>query len=409
MLDRLKKRSGFIILILGALTTISPFSIDMYLPAFQQIAERFQTTIPIVSFSLSSYFIGLALGQIFYGPFLDRYGRRPPIFFGLTIYLVASIACLYATSIHALIIFRFFQAIGGCAAQVAAVAMVRDFFPPREGARVFSKLMLILSVSPLFAPTVGSIITTRFGWQAVFLSLAAIVLLVLLAVIFLLPEGHRPDPSISLNPRLILKEFVVIFKYPQFFAFAFAGAFSFAGLFTYVAGASSLFMGEFQLNAKVFGLIFALLSIGVIGGGQFNILLTYRFAGEKIFKNALSMQVIIALIYLFGSWMHWYGLYAQLFIFFAYLSCVGLTYPNAASLALAPFDKNAGSAAALLGFIQMGVGALASAAFGILGLAPSLTIGLIFFATASIGLLFFRLSNVTVVETPSESLHELMH
>lgn len=393
------KKSTTILLILGALTTISPFSIDMYLSAFQDIANVFHTTVPRVSLSLSSYFVGLALGQIVYGPFLDRFGRKPPLYFGLGIYILASIACVFSPTIESLIALRFFQALGGCAAQVASVAMVRDFYPPKEGARVFSKLMLILSVSPLFAPTVGGFVVTSLGWEAVFFSLAAIVAGILLSVFLALPEGHKADPTISLHPRAIFKDLRFILKNRQFFSYALAGAFSFAGLFVYVAGASPLFMGDFQLSAHTFGLIFAGLSVGVVGGGQVNILLSYKFSGEQIFKTALSTQLGIATIFLVAATLGTLNLISHIAIFGGFLACVGLTYPNAAALALAPFDRNAGSAAALLGFFQMGIGALASAGFGLLGSQASVTMAVIFCATSAIGVLLLALRPADLTET----------
>jgi MFS transporter, DHA1 family, multidrug resistance protein len=149
-----------IILILGALSTVSPFSIDMYLPAFPQIAHDLGTTPAQISLSVSGYFIGLALGQLFYGPLLDRFGRKPPLYAGLSLFTVASLGCIAVRSPELFIAFRLLQALGGCVAQVGAIAMVRDFFPARESAKILSLLMLVLSVSPLFAPSVGSVITT---------------------------------------------------------------------------------------------------------------------------------------------------------------------------------------------------------------------------------------------------------
>ena len=379
------KKVPFLIFILGALTAVSPFSIDLYLPAFRQISEQLNTTPERVAFTLSSYFIGLALGQLFYGPFLDRFGRKPPLLWGLGLYILASAACFFSNSIDSLIAFRLLQALGGCAAQVASMAMVRDFYPPQEGARVFSKLMLLLSVSPLFAPTVGALIVTVFGWRAVFFFLSAVVLLITLVVHFFLPEGHEADPSISLNPKSILRDQISILKDHQFFSYAFAGAFSFSGLFGYLGGASPLFMGTFGVNANTFGMIFAGLSVGVIGGGQVNIFLTHHFSSERIFRTALYTQTLIALFFVLGSCLNWFNLVSTLSILFLFLSCVGLTLPNATSLALAPFERNAGTAAALLGFLQMGTGALASAGFGFLPFSPLISISLLLAIGSVIG------------------------
>src|SRR5215469_10568895 len=154
-------RSKFvIILILGALSTVSPFSIDMYLPAFPQIARDLGTTPAEISLSVSGYFVGLALGQLFYGPLLDRFGRKKPIYAGLSLFILSSIGCATARSPDVFIAFRLLQALGGCVAQVGAITMVRDFFPVEESAKIISLLILVLRVSPLFAPTVGGFVTT---------------------------------------------------------------------------------------------------------------------------------------------------------------------------------------------------------------------------------------------------------
>ncbi len=386
-----KKNSVVLVLILGALTAVSPFSIDMYLPAFQQIATSLHTTVPKVSLSLSSYFIGMALGQLLYGPLLDRFGRKRPLYAGLVLYIIATIACILSHNVEMLIAYRLLQALGGCAAGVASVAMVRDFFPEQERAKVFSMLMLILSVSPLFAPTIGSLVAAAWGWQAVFVVLGIIMSLILLLVIFVLPEGHLPDATVSLRAQPIIQNFLSIFRTQQFFAYALSGAFSFAGLFVYLAGAPSIFMNTFGLTEKEFGLVFALLSIGVVGGGQVNIQLTKRYKSEQIFKIALYTQVLTTLVFLPGAIMGWYGLIAHIVLFFIFLSCIGLTYPNAASLALQPFQKNAGAAASLMGFLQMGTGAVSSAIFGLLSYSASISVGVLFIITGITGLVLSKI------------------
>ena len=169
----LRYKHAWIIVLLGLLSVVTPFAIDMYLPAFSRIAADFGTTTSLISISLSTYFIGFALGQILYGPLLDRFGRKRPLYFGLIVYIIASIGLAQAHSIHAFIALRFIQALGGCAAQVAAIAMVRDFFHARESARVFSLLFLIIGTSPLLAPTIGSLLVSSLGWRWIFLLLAA--------------------------------------------------------------------------------------------------------------------------------------------------------------------------------------------------------------------------------------------
>jgi DHA1 family bicyclomycin/chloramphenicol resistance-like MFS transporter len=355
------RRSPLVILpLLGALSVISPFSIDMYLTAYPLVAGEFSVSTNVISLTLSAYFIGMAGGQLFYGPFLDRFGRRPPLFFGLIVFVVASLGCAAATDVRMLIALRFLQGLGGCGAQVASLAMVRDFFPPRQSARILSSLFLFIAVSPLLAPTVGGLIVAAWGWRAVFVALLVIVGIVMAVCWRFLPEGHQADRGISLKLGPILKEYASIARHPCFATYAFAGAFSFSGLFTYVAGSPIVFMDNFHLGAGAYSSIFALLAVGFIGASQVNILLLKRFSSETLFGAVLAVQVVATLIFVMGTWAGWYGLEATVVLFFITLSCVGITYPNAASIALMPFGRNAGSAAAMLGFVQLGIGALIS-------------------------------------------------
>jgi MFS transporter, DHA1 family, multidrug resistance protein len=390
-----------IILILGALSTVSPFSIDMYLPAFPQIARDLGTTPAQISLSVSGYFIGLALGQLFYGPLLDRFGRKPPLYAGLSLFAVASFGCIAVRSPEWFIAFRLLQALGGCVAQVGAIAMVRDFFPARESAKILSLLLLVLSVSPLFAPSIGGLIATTIGWPWIFVFLAAFAFLLMMVIGFLLPEGHRPDPEISLLPRAILVGFHRILIRPQFYTYALAGAFAFAGLFVYVAGSPIIFIDGFHVGPRAYGLIFAALACGFIGGSQLNIWLSRRHADHKIFRAAVICQNVIMLIILVGTFYGWYGLAGTIVLLLAYLPFRGIAYPNAAAIALAPFSRNVGSASAVLGFLQMGIGALASTGVGLLHATSSLTVFIVMAATALIGLAILVANHRRVMVVPA--------
>ena len=215
-----------LILILGLLSAIGPFSIDMYLPGFPTIAEDLNTSVESVSYSLSSFFIGICLGQIICGPLLDRFGRKRPLYVGLVLYILASVGCALANSIEVLIGFRFLQAMGGCVGMVAPRAIVRDVFPVEENAKIFSLLILVLGVSPIIAPTAGSYVIAHWGWHMVFVVLAIVTLLLLIAVVFLLPESKQPDPNFSLQPSKIISSFVGVLKVPQFYTYALTGGIS---------------------------------------------------------------------------------------------------------------------------------------------------------------------------------------
>jgi DHA1 family bicyclomycin/chloramphenicol resistance-like MFS transporter len=360
-----RKKYLSLILILGTLTALGPFSIDMYLPGFPAIAQDLRTTVGEVSLSLSSFFIGISAGQLLYGPLLDRFGRKKPLYVGLVVYIVSSLACAFASSIDALIYLRFIQAVGSCAAAVASVAMVRDLFPVEDNAKVFSTLMLVVGVSPMVAPTVGGYVTAGFGWESVFLILAAMAVVILLAVIWGLPESNQGDPSLSLKPRPILTNFFLVMRAPQFYTYALAGAVAFAGLLAYVSGSPLVFMEIYQVNEKQYGWIFAFLSIGLIGASQVNSALLRRYPSEQIIQGALFFQVATALLFVACTAFGLLNLFGTIAFIFIYLCSLGFTFPNASALALASFSKNAGSASALMGAAQMGIGALATVALSL--------------------------------------------
>lgn len=357
---------NLIILILGILTTVTPFSIDMYLPAFSEVAKDLNTTTATLSLSISSYFIGLAVGQLFYGPLLDRFGRRKPLYVGLTIFMVASVGCVFSQSVEQLIAFRFLQALGGCAAQVGSMTMVRDFFEPQEIAKVISLLILVLSVSPLLAPSIGGILATSLGWQSIFLVLILIVMIVITIIFLRLPQGYQADPTVSLRLVPIISTYLKVLKEPRFHTYALAGALSMTGLFVYIAASPIIFLDVFQVTKTTYGIIFALLSLGFISASQINAYLSKRIASKYIFQIALICQVIIAGLFLLGTMNHWYGLYSTFCFIFLLLACLGFTYPNAAAIALSPFTRNIGSASALIGFLQIGIASLVSSGIGFL-------------------------------------------
>lgn len=354
-----------LILILGSLTALGPFSIDMYLPGFSDIAKDLNTTVAKVSMSLSSYFIGISAGQLLYGPLLDRFGRKKPLFVGLMVYILASLGCAYVTDIDSFIMLRFIQAIGSCAATVASVAMVRDLFPVKDIPKVFSLLMLVLGLSPMLAPTIGGYVTEDYGWHIVFFILMFMGIGILLASQIGLPNSYKPDTSISLKPKPIISNFLKVLKEPQFYTYAFTGAIAFSGLFTYVAASPIIFMDIYHVDAKTYGWIFAFMSVSFIGSSQLNSVLLKRFSSEQMIFGALILQSFVSIVFLVLSLNNLLGLYETIAMLFVFLGCLGISNPNTAGLTMAPFAKNAGSASALMGAIQLGLGSIASFAVGI--------------------------------------------
>lgn len=384
----MEKRDRFVlILILGLLSAIGPFSIDMYLPGFPAIAADLHTSVDAVSYTLASFFIGVCVGQMLCGPLLDRFGRKIVLIIGLLVYLAASIGCALSTSIEMLIVFRLIQALGGCVGMVAPRAIVRDIFPVEENAKVFSLLILVLAVSPILAPTVGSYVIPSMGWNYVFVVLTIITALILMAVIFWLPESRQPDPTFSLRPKPILNSFISVAKHPQFYTYAFSGGIASAGLFAYLSGSPFVFMKLYDVTEQQYGWIFALIAAGLITSSQLNNLLLKKLSSEQLMKSILIFQLVFGIGLLTGTVFDVLGLYGTIFMIFLYLSCQGFSFPNSAALSMAPFTKEAGSASALMGAIQMGLGAIAAAMVGLLNAKSAIPMTAVMAVCTALGLI----------------------
>lgn len=361
-----QKEYFFIILILGALALISPFSIDMYLPGFPSIAEELGTSIDKVQLSLTSYFVGIAIGQLVYGPLLDRFGRKRPLYVGLVLYIIASFGCALTGSVNALIAARLVQALGGCVGMVAAQALVRDIFPVNRNAQAFSLITLVIAVSPMIAPTTGGYVTATIGWQWVFIILAAITAVILVCAYYFLPSGKPANAKLSLRPKAVLKNFVLVGRHPQFLIYTLAGGLATAAPFAYISGSPDVFMNIYHVSEQQYGWIFAILASAMIGASQFNHLILKRFTSEQVIRLTLFLQGIVGLLMVAGTLYGGWSLYGLIALLFLFLCGHGLIGPNTTALSLAPFEHHAGSAAALLGAWRMGTGALVSALVSIL-------------------------------------------
>jgi len=356
-----RQSKALIILMLGLLSAIGPFSIDMYLPGFEYISKDLGTSIEHIQLSLTSFFIGIASGQIIYGPLLDRFGRKRPLIVGLLIYIAASVGCALTQSADTLITLRFIEALGSCGGMVAARAMVRDYFPPTETAKIFSMLMLVIGISPILAPTLGGLIIHSLGWHAIFVLLSVITFFILLGVIILLPESSKPNPNVSLKPAPILKNFWEVFKNPDFLVYGIAGGTASSGLYAYLSGSPFVMMEIFGLNEKQYGWVFGFIAAGLITTSQINNFMLKYYRSEHIAKFALLAQAIVGITLLVLTLTNNANLYNVIILIFCFLACQGFVFPNTSALALNPFSVLAGSASALLGSIQLGIGAIASA------------------------------------------------
>ena len=398
-----RKQYSYMILILGSLATVSPFSIDMYLPGFPRIATDLNTTIDKVQLSLTGYLIGICIGQVLYGPLLDRFGRKKPLYAGLFIYILASIGCALTSSVEALIVMRFFQAIGGCVGLVSSQALVSDLFTKDKRAEVFSMITLVIAVSPMIAPTVGGYVTSAFGWHWVFIILAGIVLLIIGAIYFFLPAGKMPDPSVSLKPQAVIGSFLTVLRQPQFLIYTMAGGLATAAPFAYIAGSSDVFMNIYKVSEQQYGWIFAFLAFAMIGSTQLNHFLLKKYNSEQIIKTTLLYQSVVGTLLVVGVYYNWYNLYTLIGMMFIFLTGQGLTGPNTSALSLALFKKHTGSASALMGSWRMGAGAIISIIVSILHNNTAIPMVAMMAACSLVSLVILFVGNATVNNSARKS------
>ncbi|GGK10444.1 multidrug effflux MFS transporter [Pseudomonas matsuisoli] len=353
-----------LLLILGALTAFGPLAIDFYLPSFPAIAQSFGTDVEHVQLSLSSYFAGLAIGQLIYGPLADRFGRRIPLLVGVSLFTLASLACALAPSMEWLVAARFVQALGGCVGMVVSRAMVRDLCDPSGAAKAFSQLMLVMGVAPILAPVGGGLLLEIGGWMSIFFCLALFGALVGGAVWIRLPETLPPGPGRQ-PLKGLTRRYVNLLRDSEFMAYGMSGGIALAGMFAYIAGSPFVFIQLYGVPAEHYGWLFGANAAGFILVAQINARLM-RFAGPAfwlrrfIWVYAMSALALLVIALAKPASLAW--LMVPLFICISSLGCIA---PNATACAMAKQGAHAGSASALMGSLQFCIAALTSSLVGI--------------------------------------------
>ena len=350
-----------LILVLGLLTAFGPMSIDMYLPAFPVIAKDFGVPVSSVQYTLASFNVGIALGQLIYGPLADQLGRKPNLMAGLALYALASIGCMLANSVESMIALRFLQAIGGCTGMVITRAIVRDKYHGNQSAKVFSTLMLIMGVAPILAPTVGSLVLEAFRWEYIFGLLALIGFGTLLYVAFFLPETLTPEKRNPVSLRNSFRTYRQLLKDRQFVGYSLTAG-MIQSLFAYITGSAFVFTQLFHLTSQQYSILFGLNAVGIIGGSQLNHKLLLRYSFGQILHRITFFNLAAALTLLLFAYTGWFGIYGLAIPLFLTLSTVGLAMPNATAGALEKHAAHAGTASALVGTLQFSCGALAAVA-----------------------------------------------
>jgi DHA1 family bicyclomycin/chloramphenicol resistance-like MFS transporter len=402
-----KMNKTFLIILLGILAALGPFTIDMYLPGFQRIAEDLSTDENHVAFTLTSYFIGIAVGQLIYGPVVDKYGRKKPLLFGLMIYIIAAIGCALSQNIETMIGMRLLQALGGCVGMVASNAIISDVYEKEHRAKAFSSIMLVMGVAPLIAPSFGSLLLVKADWEYIFYFLAVFSAIVTGLIYFCLPETSQYMHSNKLKVSEISKSYFEILKNKTFLFYTLAGSIAMSILFAYVSSAPYVFLTVYELDKSTFSMVFAVNASGLIAGSYINGMLTNYFNYIKIAKVASWILSIVAvsilvLIYSYPG-IHHYWVVAGIF---SILFMIGFINPNATAASLASFTDNAGAASALGGAIRMGVGALVATIIGLFQGDSANTLFITIFGLAFSVMLLLSLAPILSKRKASETILE---
>ncbi len=354
-------------LILGGFVAIGPRTIDMYLPALPTITSDLETTAAAVQLTLTGTLAGLALGQLLIGPLSDAIGRRTPLLFGVAVHILASVLCVIAPNLAVLGTLRVLQGLGAAAAAVVVMAIVRDLFVGLSAARLLSRLILVLGAAPILAPTLGGIVLAGTSWRGVFVVLALLGVAILTVTALALPETLPVAARRNGGVLGTLRDYGRLFTDRAYLGLIVVAGLTMAAMFAYVSGSSFVFQEQYGLSEQQFGFVFGAGAIGLIAATQFNVRLLRRWSPSQILVTALAMGALMGLILLLFAVTGFGGLAGILVPLWLVLAAAGLAFPNAPALALSRHGEAAGTAAALLGAVQFGVGALAAPLVGVLG------------------------------------------
>ncbi|WP_371834198.1 multidrug effflux MFS transporter [Psychrobacter sp. AH5] len=375
------------IMMLGLIVAVGPLSIDMYLPALPSMADDFGVSTAFMANSVPAYFVGLVFGQLIYGPLSDRVGRVKPLYFGMALYVVASIVCATTSSEYVLFAGRTVQALGACVGAVVTRAAIRDRLTAKQTAKAFSIMILVMGLAPILAPSLGALFLQFFDWHSIFWFLAAFGTLNLLLTKFFFFETLTQENRNARPAKEVLSQYWDLLKDKNFNYPAIGGGLLMGAMFVYISSASELIMDTYGVSATHFGWLFGLNAAGFVALTQLNQWLTNRFRILSILRFGAMMQVISAaalfvtgLIFGTDAWLP-----LVLGCIFFCIAGLGLTQPNASAIALAFQKRRAGMASALQGSLMFSVGIFGGLLLNLFLVNPVLKIGIAMFALMSLG------------------------
>jgi MFS transporter, DHA1 family, multidrug resistance protein len=353
----------------------------MYLPSLPLLEKLFHATTAEVQRTLATFLLGFALGQLLYGPLADRFGRKPPLYLSLTLFVAASLACGSTNSVAWLTFFRLLQALGACGGQVMARAMVRDLFPPTETRRVFSMLMLVNGVAPIAAPLLGGYLLLWFGWRAIFWTLALLGTACLTGIHLRLPETMHPDAAQPMHAGRIFSSYAQLARDRSFLGAALVCGTASAGMFGYIASAPFVFIQIYGVSPQHFGWLFGFVAVGLIGASQINGRLLHGVPVVRVLRVANAVQFVaggLLLAVVLAAARGFGGSLLELYVpLYVYVACIGFVFPSGAALAMAGHGRIAGFASALLGTVQFGIAAVSTILLGTIDSSSALPMAIV--------------------------------
>lgn len=366
-LPRDRTRGAGLVVVVGSLTLLPAVTVDMYLPSLPQVATDLGTTQSGAQFTITGMLLGGAIGQLLVGPLSDRLGRRLPALVGIALHLMLSVLCTMVDTITQLAAVRVVQGLAAAGGTVVALAVVRDRYSGADAARLLSRLMLIIGAAPLLAPTVGGFIAAHWGWRAVFWALALLALIIGTIVAVFLPETLPPQRRSNRGLRAVFRGYGVLLADRPFVSLAVLPGLGMGVIMSYVAGSTFVFQTEYGLSTQQFAIVFAVIGVAQVLGAQVNAALVRRAGPVRLLRIGLPLTVLLSSLLVAVAAGDLGGMVGLIVMLWVVLAALGLVMANASALALTRHGERAGSAAAVIGFLQAGLGGLVGSTVGPLG------------------------------------------